>query len=461
LVFSDELRNAWNSNTFLVNNAFIGPFQLWIFHLRKNDPRRTFSLVRKILTEQGEEPHKLFPDNFAREEIIQLGNWLIEQKRHEDAIWLIDKFIEDPDPEEPEGYRGASELNYHERIVKGEDPNIITTVLGYLAWVVQKLALHQEHITVALTHTKKLLSHKNLYVKQQAIVPLIEIAARRQWLEGYGKRPYQGTYKEFHKAVFDLVELVKDHPDYKALAKLLSYVFVHYKDLTTEEARQVLDALKTTDESAALFIYFGIFRQRHFSDQDIAFNGEEIRRKLVNIITAKREEYKTLHAGIVWHFWKILNENRKEFDTLRPYVDLFLKQTYQRELYCNIELIIKDLIEDRPDVCIRWFEQLLDQLSRFIDSKKQLNIRGGLWLVSTEEVMMAVAKHRPNELTKLMEKLVYLWKKGVFVGSPKRLFETFGLVSDYNQKTEIKGKFQEWYNLMKKLNPKLEKVNWQ
>jgi len=440
LVFSDELRYAWNSNGFSVDNAFIAPFQLWIFYLCKNDPVRTFSMVNKILTDQEEEPHKLFPDSFARQEIIQLGNWFIEQKRYEDAVWLIDRFIEDPDPGEPRRYRGVSELNYHERISKGEDPNIITTVLGYLAWVVQKLSLHKEHITRALAYTKKLLSHRNLYVKHQAVVPLIEIAARRQWLDGYGKRPYQGSYREFHEAVFDLVELVKDHPDYKTIAKWLCHVFRHYKDLTTEEAQRVLDSLKTTDESAILFVYFGIFRQRHFKDQDIPFNIDEIRKELLDIITTKREKYRSLQARIVWLFWKILKENLNEFDTLKPYIDLFLKQPYRKNVYQNIELIVKDAIEHRPNVCIQWFELLLDQACSFIAAKKQKNIHGDLWLVSTEKTMMEMAKHRPDKSVPLMEKLVYLWKEGVYIRSPKRLFETYKLVSEEGLKAEIKGK---------------------
>lgn len=198
------------------------------------------------------------------------------KKRFGDVIWIIDKFIDDPDPQEPEKYSGDPKFNYHQQIAGGEDPHIITTVLGHLAWVVQKLAVNKSYITQALDYTKKLLSHKNLYVKLQAIIPLIEISARRQWLDGWGKRPREGQYKEFHKIVFDLINLVRENSNYKAIAKWLCHVFAYYKDLSTKEAEQVLDALKITDEAAGLFVYFGIFRQRHYKDQDIEYNGHRL-----------------------------------------------------------------------------------------------------------------------------------------------------------------------------------------
>jgi len=83
-----------------------------------------------------------------------------------------------------------------------------------------------------------------------------------------------------------------------------------------------------------------------------------------------------------------------------------------------------------------------------------------LWLQGTEKVIQSIATHNPYELLGIMEKLVDFWKKGVFIGSPKKLFETFRLVSGEKQRAEIKRKFQTWYILMKKLNPRLEKVDW-
>jgi len=419
---------------------------------------KLFIALKQFL--EDKKPHEIFDNKFAREEMVQLGIWLVEKERFNDALWIIDKFIDDSDPEEPEKYSGNPKFNYHRQIIDGADPRIITTVLGCLAWVVQKLAVHKNYIVKALDYTKKFLSHKNLYVKLQAIVPLIEISARRQWLEGWGKRPREGQYKEFHKAVFDLIDLVKENPKYKAIAKRLCRVFAYYKDLSTKEAEQVLDTLKITDEAAGLFVYFGIFRQRHYKDQDIEYNGQRLEKKLKDILKNGKGDHQQLRASITWHLWKVLDENRNEFETIRPYIDLLLEQPYQKDIYDDIERIISGWIKDRSDICIQWYKQMLFKVSDFAEHTEKLQLQAGLWLMYTEKIVETIARYSPNELLEIMRKLVFLWEKGVFIGSPKRLFESYKLVSDENQRIETKKKFQKWYNSIRRLNPKIEKVDY-
>jgi hypothetical protein len=437
-------------------------FKKWFYPLSKlgdEYKEKLFSALKQFL--KNEEPHKAFTNNFVREEMVRLGIWLAEKERFDDVIWLIDKFIDDPDPKEPDKYFGDPEFNYHQQIANGLDPHIVTTVLGCLAWVVQKLALREEYIAKALDYTKRLLGHKNLYVKLQAIIPLIEIAARRQWLDGWSKRPRVGKYKEFHKLVFYLVDLVAKNPNYKAIAKWLCNVFAYYKDLSTEEAEQVLDALKITEESAGLFVYFGVFRQRHYKNQDIKYNGEKLEERLKEMIkNNEKEDYRRLRASISWYLWKILDENRNEFETLQPFIDLILEQPYQKDIYDDIERIISDWIKDRPDICIKWYKQMLSKVSDFVIQSKNTLPQGSLWLKHTSEIIDSIAKYDPDELLELMKQLVSFWKEGAFIGNPKRLFESYKLVSVESRKEEIKKEFQKWYNSMKRLNPKLEKVEW-
>jgi hypothetical protein len=433
----------------------------WFYPLSKLEDEykeKLFIVLKQFL--KNKKPYEIFNDKFARQEMVQLGIWLAEKERFSDVIWIIDRFIGDPDPEEPKKYSGDPKFNYHRQIIDGEHPHIITTVLGHLAWVIQKLAVHKNYIVKALDYTKKLLSHKNLYVKLQAIIPLIEISARRQWLEGWSKRPREGQYKEFHKTVFDLINLVKENPNYKAIGKWLCHIFEYYKDLSTKEAEQVLDALKITDEAAGLFVYFGIFRQRHYKGQDIEYNGQRLEKKLKEIIKNSKENYQRLRASITWHLWKVLDENRNEFETIQPYIDLLLEQPYQRDIYDDIERIISGWIKDRTDICIQWYKQMLSKVSDFAEYTEKSQLQAGLWLMYTEEIVETIARYSPNELLEIMEKLVSLWEKGVFIGSPKRLFESYKLVSAENQRIETKKRFQKWYNSMRRLNPKIERVNW-
>jgi len=462
LLYSRDFLTSFNEKKIkILNKQHRQLFEKWFYLLEKlgdEYKEKLFFALKQFL--EYKKPYQLFADKFTREEMARLGIWLAEKKRFSDVIWIIDKFIDDPDPQEPEKYSGDPKFNYHQQIIAGEDPHIITTVLGHLAWVVQKLAVNKNYIVKALDYTKKLLSHKNLYVKLQAIIPLIEISARRQWLEGWGKRPREGQYKEFHKIVFDLVNLVKENPNYKAIAKWLCHVFAYYKDLSTKEAEQVLDALKITDEAAALFVYFGIFRQRHYKDQDIEYNGQRLEKKLKEVIKNSKDGQQRLRASITWHLWRVLDENRNEFETIRPYIDLLLEQPYQRDVYDEIERIISSRIKDRPDICIQWYKKMLSKVSDFAEHTEKSQFQAGLWLMYTEEIVETIARYSPNELLGIMEKLISLWKKGVFIGSPTRLFESYKLVSVENQRIETKKKFQKWYNSMRRLNLKIERIDW-
>lgn len=423
-----------------------------------NDKKKSYCLVKSIIGK--EDPWLVIKDTTIREEIVTLGDWLIEKGRFKETIWLIDKFLNDPDPKEPGNYKGDPDFNYHEKIVEREDLIGITTVLGKLAWLVRKLTFRKDYIKKALNYTKQLLSHKNLYIKRQAIFPLIEIAVRRQWLDGYGKRPFKGTYKEFHELVFDLVSLVEKNPNYKAIANKLTNVFAYYKDLTTEEAEKVLDVLKITEESAILFVYFGIFRQRHYKDQPIEFRGEILEEKLKEIISKTNEDYISLRKSVILHFREILNENKNEFEIIKPYIDLILEQPYQRDIYYCVDIIIKDCIKDRLEVCIKWYKKLLFNISKFVEQKKNLQTQDGLLLMSTEEIVEEIAKSKFNDLLEVMKTLVDLWKKALIISSPKRLFESFKLIKNEKKQKKVKKEFKKLYKSMKKIDPKIERVDW-
>ncbi len=443
------------------NNRHKELFEKWFYPLQKlgdNQRNKLFVALKQFLKDK--KPYQLFKDNFIREEMVRLGTWLIGKGKYKDVMWLINKFIDDPDPASPDEYNGDPEFNYHQKITNGEEPHIITTVLGHLAWVIQKLAVQKDYIEKALYYTQRLLSHKNLYVKLQAIIPLIEISARRQWLAGWGERPRRGKYKKFHKLVFDLVILIEKNPNYKAIAKRLTHVFAYYKDLNTQEAERVLEALKITDESAGLFIYFGIFRKRHYKTQNIKFNAKRLEKKLKEVIIKKDKKYSRLQSKISWYFWKILSENRNEFETIKPYIDLILKQPYRRGIYDPIERIIKDWIEEKPEICSKWYIQMLENISEFLKEKSHFKFHNGVWLLYTEEIIEEIAKIQSKDLLKIMEILINLWKKGAYIGNLKRLFESFKLISDEKQKIKIKKEFQNMYNLVKKLNSKIERIEW-
>ncbi len=427
-------------------------FSNWFSPLEKmgdEKKEKLFKLLKEFL--KFKKPSELFREG-AREEMVMFGTWLTDQGRFDDALWIIDKFIDDPDPPIPNQYKGKKEHNYHKQVIKGEDPSIITTVLGHLAWTIQKLTVQKEYIVPALDRAIQLLKHENYYVKLQGTVPLVEISRRRQWLKEYDK--INGTHKfsTFHKTTFSLL---KDLSKYKALAEALINLFYWYQDLNTEDALEVVNKLKQSSEAAPILIWFGLFRKRHFPL--IPFKFAKLEKALRDVIVGSEKEYGDLQNNILWNFWKILQDNPEEFDILIPYIDLYLSQPYKKSSYRTIELITEDWLEKRPEVIIPWFEKAISNTYDYI--KRNPNQSSMIWL-SPEQEITYLAKKKPDKLIKMVEILKNLWKEGGYIGSPKEIFESYKDIANSTLKQKIRDQYKIWHKELKSLNSTVQEVDW-
>lgn len=418
----------------------------------EEEKNKLLTALKRFL--RNKKPYQIFPNSQTREEMVRLGLWLVEKESFNDTIWLIEQFITDNDPPLPKDYKDDEKFDYHKQVLNNEDVNIITTVLGHLAWVIQKLAVRKNYIVKALEFTQTLLNHSNLYVKLQGVIPLVEIAARRQWLEEYDKENNTEHYNEFRKASFNLLD---KYSQYKAVANSLTHVFYYFKDINTEETIRVLNKLKNAREAAALFVYFGIFRERHFKDK-VPFDPEPLRKKLISTIKDKQEKYEDLRGSIAWNFWRILAETPDEFDTLKPYIDFFFSLPYNKKYYSSLERIIEEWIERKPEICISWLTTSIEKLLDYVDNNE--TTARNTW-IEPERALQFIASNNPSMLIKVVGKLVVLWKLGAFVGSPREIFETYKLVQDTNTKNKIRDQFKLWYYEMKAMNQKLEDVPWE
>lgn len=419
---------------------------------------KLFSSLKTLI--RSRPPHKVFEDRYARQLMVMLGEWLAGKKRYDDVLWITNRFIKDADPPEPGKYVGDPRFDYHRQVADGEIPGIITTVLGHLAWVVQKIVMRPELISAALKYTERLLSHPNFYVKEQALVPLVEIAARRQGLDGYGRRPYVGTYKRFHHLVFRQVRFAGRHSNCKAIAVGLSRVFLFYKDLSTHEAALVLDTLKSVPSSSALFIYFGVYRERHYKAPMIRFSRGPLDKRLRTVIADTSAELTALRAEIARDIWGVLSKNEGEFDTLRPYIDLFLVQPYEKAVYDNLTRIIRDWIDRRPGVCVRWYDLVLARLAERFGSREAVGKAGGLWLMHTAKIIEALARQAPQHLTDVMGSLVCMWERGVYIGDLKELFESYRAITDEQLRKSTEQELRKLFMRMQERQPQVAKVEW-
>jgi len=397
---------------------------------------RLFAALRTLL---GDVPAQSFPDNYVRQEMVRLGEWLVERNRWEDAKWLLRTFIEDPDP--------APQDELHQQILDGKEPAVISTVRGQLAWVVQKFALNKDRIVDAMIYTDKLLKDPNLYVVSQAMVPLIEIAARRQWL----KETSPDLYKLFKEDAFESLRYGK----YVAIAKPLSYVFAYFKDLTTSEALRVLDVLRITEESAPLYIYFAIYRRNHFPD--ITFDPLEPMRRLDAVIKGQTESEKRLRDCIAWNVWKILQEEIEDLPILRPIVELFLNShPYTPGLYGYLHYLILDLVPKNPTVGLQWLWLWLRRISQYFNSHHKEATQHFLQLDSFAPL---VAKYDPTRFSEFIELASDLWKLGIYIGQPRDVFGAVDTIEDVAVRDKAKIRSRQVYDSLQALNPKLPLLN--
>lgn len=440
----------------LLNNTNL--FEDWFEALYKSGDKHREKLFKALQFYcSDKEPHEIFKKESVRQTMVELGEWLLEKDRVDDARWIIKKFIKDPDPPEPEKYRGDPKFNYHEKILNGEDPgDIISGVLGRISWLVMKFALRKDLIVEALHYSQKLISHKNLFVKTQAMLPLIEIARRRNWLKEYDIKNNTEEYESFHSLVFEILEKYSEFP---AIAKKLLNVFAYYKDLSVDDALKVIDKLQYIPESGWLFIYFAFFRNKHFLDSKIdeikSFNKEPFEKKLREIICTDNENYFELKINLAWNFWKLLRDAPEKFSQFKEYLFLFPRHKINSRIIYYLTAICSIILDKYPDDSINLFKKVLLSIYELPDDAVQ-----GVALRDVEKIISYLAENKPSKLKEIMKILVEVWMKGVYIGDIQNIFESYKKIEDSELRKELKKEFQKLYKEMKKVNPKLKKVSW-
>lgn len=358
-------------------------FELWYWALDKlgNKQDKLFDALKKFL--EKHKPEDIFSDKFKREAMVRLGIWLIENDRANDAIWLINKFIDDPDPGAPNEYKGDDKFDYHKQLENNEDPTIITTVMGHLAWTVQALAIKSKekdtnNLIKAYKFTEQVLENtENLYVIQQWIVPLVEIAHRRLWIA----EKDIDLYKRFRSLLLDKKDgLVLKYGGIPGIAKYMANIFSNFKDLTTEEAKLILSKISHVDQAMSVLIYFGIYRSSHYKKSDSIgkkfgkiepeiwdYNPGFAIATLQGIIKENREDHRM--QTIAWNFWKIIKDDPKQFDNLKEWVGKLYDLPANFSVFPYLQFILEDNIVKHPTECKLWLKKLLSATEKYVNKK--------------------------------------------------------------------------------------------
>lgn len=284
--------------------------------IAKRYPGETYSFIKNHLENQ-QRVEEFIKDTSTRIKLVRVGDELAQKSMGKEALWIIHKFINDPDPQLDE----EGSFNYHNRIEAGEDVNVISTVRGNVPWVLQKLAVNKEFTIDAFHVTRDLVQKEdNLYVIQQCIVPLIEVATRAGWLEALDK------LNEFRDSMFDIL---RKYSRYPAIGHLLTSVFIPFRDLNENDAEEAIRYLGYVPDFAPFIIHYALSRKNMFKEK-WEFKSERFEKILKNMIRNGNDD---VRRQIAWHFWKILGSRKSQFSKLKEYVDEYVSSHYSREAF--------------------------------------------------------------------------------------------------------------------------------
>lgn len=477
LIYSKNFIQSFESCTLDPNSReHISLFEKWYWALDElpNKKDKILDAFHKFL--DTKQPWDIFHDDNKRESMAKFGEYLLNQNDIKNAKWLISKFIDDPDPGEPENYKGKPELNYHEKVLKNKDVNVISTVQGHLAWVVKELARKssQDDITnliEAFNLTKDKLSKKNqnLYIILEWLFPLIEISNRRMWIANKDSRKYE----EYRKLILDPMEgVVAKYAKYNEIARNLVQVFYYFKDLTTDEALFVLEHLLNSPECDAILVYFALFRDRHYKKgqeagdifgsiepQVLNYSAEKVQKLFKKVITNPQQNHAT--EQIAWQFWKILKDTPDEFCNLAQWIDLLFKQPFNKAVFSNLERIIEDWY-GKTTACENpshdWLMLSMKSAIDYINTSTDERV--DIWL-SIDNLLNKVAESHPEDLIEIVSSLYDIWMKGGYIGDLTMIFSSYKLIKDAEIRNKTSRIYKTLYSKMRAENNKIPDINFE
>jgi transcriptional regulator with XRE-family HTH domain len=302
-------------------------YEEWLRIRLYSGDRSAFDLVRRVSDNLG--TIQWMRDRHTREAVAREAQSLTEAGSIEDGLWAARQLRDDPDPpltnypEDPDGT-----FNYHERVRRGEDVNSITTVRGTTCWLLQKLIAQGAVEDEVFAHVTALARDENLFVRQWATVPLIELANRKRARTDDTKDPKPDPIKAL------ALEMLRANQSYPRVLTWVAHLFRRVLDLTPKEALAVLSTLaahgvgEAHSDTAWLLLHFAEFRA---TDTALgAFDSTECKALAVRLSSNGSAE---LRRSLAFYLWKTVEADRSKYELLRPYIFALARGAFDDEVH--------------------------------------------------------------------------------------------------------------------------------
>lgn len=300
----------------------------------------------------------------------------------------------------------------------------------------------------------------NYYLRCFAIMPLINLSYYqvRENLNKY-KSGLGDEVKKFAFAILEQTEKEIEENTYNpvVLFNQITRLFDLIRDLKEEEAKKVLCFIRKFNiaEAGYLFIYYAIFREKYSLFSEKVFKADWFKKELKRICQGKTDNLKRKISSSLYRDFE--NKN-KETNKPNPDFDFFEKiKDYWILLFEDIKGITFSLIQTLAIVLDRdknYYDRYKKHLFKLLEKElKNIEESKEDCYLHLDEVLQAVAKHEPDDLTKIL--LLFLKKGNKVTGSiPFRYEVVEKLIPEIKKQ---KNKIDD--DKIKKLSTELKKYN--
>ncbi len=303
----------------------------------------------------------------------------------------------------------------------------------------------------------------NYYLRWFASIPLISLSyyQTRKTLNKY--KP--GLGDEVKKFAFQLLnQTTKEVEKYKRtpneLFNQIGNIFNVIRDLNTQDAKTVLDFIKTFNvaEYSYLFIYYALLRDKEpIISSEIPFDSKFFKKILKNICCENSSN--TLKEKLSFTIYKWIKSEDKNippdfdfFNKIEPYWISLLKNT-NPSMYLFLIGVLSIVLSKNSD----FYEKYKKYLFTLIKDMIKTALKSGDYFTHSQQTFLVVAEKNPDDLITIL--LLILEKgdtaRGIFPLSYEVREDLIPIIKD-NKKKISPQKIQKAENELKKYNLKLD-----
>lgn len=327
------------------------------------------------LNQEGWEVELHRGDNWpqTKMDVIWAAAELAKEKKIHEAMKIARFYQLDADP----AVDGTDKFDKEVRA--GEDARIITSVRGTLSWLLQHIvasletAYYSEILDMlegrsddnAEKKKLRLATGENLYVRQQATIPLEILVANMNAVKNADGTPFDFGVENRRRTETLAFKMLRENRDHPRVLEYLAAVFNRMRLLKEGPAQEVLEKffynskgelnpVYLTEHAAPLAIYFAEFREL----ANDGFNNYWFKSFLKKLI---READDHLRSTITWHFWKTLKEDIKFYSKLQDYIPLLFEGEKQYAFIGQLDFLIEVLIDSHPLEALNLLEKATER----------------------------------------------------------------------------------------------------